>query len=105
MPDFSGALVEERHGVLIAIEVTAGSKSNAFPVGYNEWRKTIGCRVTAPAVDGKANKAVLQLIAATLGMPQTAVSIHTGATSPQKQVLVAGIKKPEILGKLSACEQ
>jgi uncharacterized protein (TIGR00251 family) len=100
MPDFSGALAEERHGVLIALDVTAGSKGDMFPAGYNEWRRSIGCRVSAPAVDGKANKAVLQIIAKTLGVPHALVSIHSGATSTQKQVLVAGARKEEILVKL-----
>jgi len=102
MPDISEALVEDRHGVLITIEVTAGARTEAFPAGYNEWRKAIGCRVSAPALDGKANKAVLHLIAGALHIPLSSLSIRSGAASTQKRVLAAGSKKEEILARLTA---
>jgi hypothetical protein len=100
MPDFADALVEDRHGTLIAIEVSAGSKTSAFPAGYNEWRKAIGCRVTAPAVDGKANRAVIALIAERCAVSPARVHIQSGAASSQKRVLVEGICRKEILGRL-----
>ena len=100
MPDFSQALFEDRHGTRIALEVTAGSKVELFPAGYNEWRKTIGCRVSAPALEGRANKAVMALIAARLGIPGSSVSIQSGATSSLKKVLVSGMQKDEILARL-----
>jgi len=102
MPDISGAVSEERQGVVIAIEVTAGAKEAVFPAGYNEWRRTIGCRVPAPALEGRANKAVLLLIAAKLGVPATSVSILSGSVSSQKRVLVTGIAKKELIGRLGS---
>jgi uncharacterized protein (TIGR00251 family) len=102
MPDISEALVEDRQGVLITIEVTAGARSDTFPAGYNEWRKAIGCRVSAPALDGKANKAVLHLIAGALHIPLSSLSIRSGAASTQKRVLAAGRNKGEILARLLA---
>ena len=100
MPDVSGAVSEERQGIIIAIEVTAGAKVAVFPSGYNEWRRTIGCRVPAPALEGKANKAVLSLIAGKLGVPATSVSILSGAVSSQKRVLITGIGKQDLLARL-----
>jgi uncharacterized protein (TIGR00251 family) len=47
-------------------------------------------RVTAPAVDGKANAAVVAAVAAALGLPAYAVSIVAGATSRTKQLAVEG---------------
>jgi hypothetical protein len=100
LPDISGAVAEERHGVVIAIEVTAGAKDAVFPSGYNEWRKSIGCRVTAPALEGRANKAVLNLVAGRLGVPVSSVSIVSGATSSQKRVLVAGMGRQQVIDQL-----
>jgi uncharacterized protein len=100
MPDMSGAVSEERLGAVIAIEVTAGAKEAVFPAGYNEWRRTILCRVHAPALEGRANKAVLSLIAGKLEVPSTSVSILSGAVSSQKRVLVTGIGKQDILVRL-----
>jgi hypothetical protein len=104
MPDISGAVSEERQGVIIAIEVTAGAKEAVFPSGYNEWRRTIGCRVPAPALEGRANKAIRKLVAATFGVPVSQVSILSGATSSQKRVLVAGMSLQQVLGNLTLKE-
>jgi uncharacterized protein (TIGR00251 family) len=102
MPDIADALMEDRHGTLISLEVTAGAKTSAFPAGYNEWRKAIGCRVTAPAVDGKANRAVITLIAERFGVSPARVHIRTGAASSQKRVLVEGMGRNELLGFLDS---
>ena len=100
MQDCADALFDDRDGTVIAIEVTAGAKSDAFPYGYNEWRKAVGCRVTALAIEGRANKAIIRIVAAALGVPASSVSIQSGSTSSQKRVLVLGLSKKEILPRL-----
>jgi uncharacterized protein len=100
MPDLSGAVSETSGGIVIALEVTAGAKGESFPAGYNEWRKTIGCRVSAPAVEGRANRAVLSLVAKRLGIPFASVSIISGSSVSQKRVLVDGIGRQEVLARL-----
>ncbi|MDD1690201.1 MAG: DUF167 domain-containing protein [Methanoregula sp.] len=100
MPGIADALSEDRNGTVIAIEVTAGGKKEAFPAGYNEWRKMIGCRVSAPALEGRANRAVIELVAGTLDRPVASVSIQSGATSSHKRILVTGMTKAEILMQL-----
>jgi uncharacterized protein (TIGR00251 family) len=100
MPPFADALTEDRNGTLIAVEVTAGAKNGAFPSGYNEWRKTIGCRVSAPALEGRANKAVISLVAKTLSVPSSAVSIKSGATSSIKYIHITGLTAAETLARL-----
>jgi uncharacterized protein len=100
MSGYEEALFDDRDGTRIAIEVTAGAKTEAFPAGYNEWRMMIGCRVSAPALEGRANKAVIALVSTALGIPASSVSIHSGATSSQKKVLVRGLCKQEVLDLL-----
>jgi uncharacterized protein len=100
MPDLADALLEDRRGTIIALEVATGAKSDSFPAGYNVWRRTIGCRVTAPAVDGKANRAVITLLSERLAVPANTVSIQSGVTSSQKRVLVTGIDKKDLLDRL-----
>jgi len=94
------ALLEDRKGTILLIEVTAGAKSDLFPAGYNAWRNAIGCRVTAPAVNGKANKAVIGLVSSTIGVPSSAVSIVAGLTSAQKKVRIDGVTKAQLAGLL-----
>jgi hypothetical protein len=102
MPDIADALFEERNGTIISVDVTAGARNDLFPAGYNEWRKAIGCRVTAPALEGKANKAIVTLIAAILDLPVSSISIQSGATSSQKRVLVVGVAKKDLLVRLDS---
>lgn len=100
LPDISEAVSDERQGVVISLEVTAGARETVFPSGYNEWRKSVGCRVTAPALEGRANKAIIRLVAKKLDVPASAVSILSGAVSSQKRVLVAGISREQVLDHL-----
>ncbi|MFA5267108.1 MAG: DUF167 domain-containing protein [Methanoregula sp.] len=100
LPDISGAVSEERQGVVISLEVTAGAKVAVFPSGYNEWRRSIGCRVSAPALEGRANKAVIRLVAEKLDVPASSVSIASGSTSSQKRVLVGGMSREQVLNHL-----
>ncbi|MGD0533857.1 MAG: DUF167 domain-containing protein [Methanoregula sp.] len=102
MSTMTDALFDDRNGTLIVIEVSPGAKSDLFPAGYNEWRKAIGCRVTAPAVDGRANKAVIGLISTTIGVPASAVSIVSGLTSSQKKVRIAGVTRAQLAGQICA---
>jgi len=101
MQNPADALSGDREGTIIAIEVIAGAKSGVFPDGYNEWRKAVGCRVAAPAIGGKANRAIMRLISEVLHVPASSVSIRSGSTSSQKRVLVKGLDKEEVLMRLN----
>lgn len=48
-------------------------------------------RLRAPPVDGKANAALLALVAAHFGCPKSRVSLVGGAASRTKRVEVAGL--------------
>ncbi len=48
-------------------------------------------RVTAPPVEGEANRALLETVAEWLGVRKSQVSLTAGQTSRHKRVLVAGV--------------
>jgi len=56
-----------------------------------DWTAPGACRVrvTAPPVEGKANKEVLEVLAADLGLPVGRLTIRLGAKSGRKVVAVA----------------
>ena len=96
MADISEALTNSTNGTIIAIEVSTGCKSDSFPSGYNPWRKALGCQVSAQPVDGKANFAIIALIALVFNVSRSDVSIVSGVTSSHKKVLVRGLFVDEI---------
>ena len=50
----------------------------------------IAACVTAPPEDGRANKALIKLLAKTLKLPAGRIEIASGATDRHKQVLLPG---------------
>ena len=50
-------------------------------------------RVAAPPEDGRANEAVLRLLAERLGLPRRAVTIVSGHTAREKVVELDGISQ------------
>ncbi len=52
-------------------------------------------RLAAPPVDGKANKAAVDFIAALLRLPKSAVVIRSGLASRAKTLLLTGIAEHE----------
>ncbi len=59
-----------------------------------------GMSCISTPVEGKANKAIIELISITLSVPRSAVSIVAGAGSSQKKILVQGRSKDEIAALL-----
>jgi hypothetical protein len=57
-------------------------------------------RVTAPPVDGAANKAVVEVLAAALDVPKADISIASGQTGRLKLVDVAGMSEVEVRRRL-----
>ena len=57
--------------------------------------------VTAPPEKGRANKALLTLLAEFLGVPRRDLSIVKGETTRDKRVEVAGVTAAEIEEKLA----
>ena len=57
-------------------------------------------RVSAPPERGKANQAVVRLIAETLGIPRADVEIVSGRSSPRKVIEVVSLSPSELRDRL-----
>lgn len=62
-------------------------------------------RVAAPPIDGKANAAVLDVVAKFLGVPRKDARIIRGATSREKMIEVENIDEEFLLRRLRAAER
>ncbi len=79
--------------LLLSIYVQPRSDRNAI-VGLHG--DAIKLRLTAPPVDGKANKAVIAFWAKSLKIPKSAVTIKSGLQSRMKKVLLNGADEKQI---------
>ena len=58
-------------------------------------------RVTAPPVDGQANAALVKLVAKTLGVPKSRVTLVKGHTARDKLVRVDGLSAADAHARLA----
>ena len=95
-------------GVSIALRVTPrGGRDDVDGIEQlSDGRSVLKVRVRAIADGGEANRAVLGLLAKSLGVPKASVSLLSGATSRLKQVAVAGdpARLTEALRELASVE-
>jgi len=81
-------VVPVRDGVVVNVKVTPRARQDRIdPPGPDQ---ALRVRVTAPADDGKANAAVIALLAKSWDLPRSAFSITTGATSRRKRIHIQG---------------
>jgi uncharacterized protein (TIGR00251 family) len=72
----------------VEADVLVSPRSNRYGIeGIDGWRKRLIVKVTAPPLDGKANKEVEELFLDVTGCPS---SIISGQTSRQKTVFIEG---------------
>ena len=73
--------------IRLSVKVTPKSSSGRIQGWEGE---VLRIAVTAAPEDGKANKAVIALLAKTLKVPKSAIDIASGETSRHKTLLIDG---------------
>jgi uncharacterized protein (TIGR00251 family) len=85
---FTGALNGVAEGVLIRVELTAGSKYLGIS-GYDKWRQAIRIKLTERARGGKANEQLIKYLADVFKKPTPAVRLISGHASSRKVILLS----------------
>ena len=84
-------------GATFAVRVQPRARRNAITgVAGNALKVAL----TAPPVDGKANRACLEFVANLLKVPRSSVSILSGETARNKVILVMGLPAEEVQKRL-----
>jgi uncharacterized protein (TIGR00251 family) len=91
MSDISDLFSTHDDHVLVEVHVQPRAGRTAVVGRHGNALKV---RVAAPPADGRANDATLELLARTLGVAPSAVSLASGATSRTKRIRVDGIDGP-----------
>lgn len=94
----AGSLAEHPNGTLLAVHAHAGARRN-----HIQCSRQAGLRVwvTQAPEKGKANKAILALLAKELGLRKSQIELVAGETSPQKRFLIRGLTVAELAARLS----
>jgi uncharacterized protein (TIGR00251 family) len=87
-------IVERDGGVILAVRVISRGSRNAIEGTYGEALKV---RLTAPALENRANDALRRLLAERLNVPLVAVRIVAGEKSRTKRISISGMTRGKII--------
>ena len=90
---------ETETGVVFRIRVVPRA-SRCESAGFQD--DALKLRITAPPVEGKANRECIRLLAGLLGVKKAQVTIIAGHASRTKTVAVEGVKAKEIAALIAA---
>jgi hypothetical protein len=81
----------------LTLHVQPGARNSAIAGTHGNALKI---RIAAPAVDNKANAALIDFLSETLDIPKSAIAIRRGATGRRKVIEIAG--GPDLGTKIEA---
>lgn len=92
------------HGgtAVVAVHVVPRASRNEI-VGVQG--DTLKVKVTAPPVKGKANEALVKLLAKTLGVKKSQIEVVSGREARRKMVRIEGVDKNVVLDQIRQCSQ
>ncbi|HSW14773.1 MAG TPA: DUF167 domain-containing protein [Solimonas sp.] len=82
---------------LLQVKVSPGASRNAVSGWMGD---TLKLSVTAAPERGKANEAVIALLAGVLGLPKSRLQVVRGQTQATKQLAVEGLDQAELWRRL-----
>ena len=93
------ALRETAEGVLLPVRAQPGARKAGV---QGEQNGALKVAVTAPPEDGRANKALTELLREALGLKRSQLELLSGATSRDKKFLVRGLAKEMLTERVGA---
>ena len=91
-------LHDGKNGAAIAVRITPRTAKNEIYAILDDG--TVKIRLTAPPVEGKANKALIQFLSQVLDVPGSAIEIVAGQTGHDKLISIIGMNSESVQQKL-----
>jgi hypothetical protein len=86
-------------GVEFAVKVVPGaSRSRVAGV----WNGALRVQVSAPPEGGRANRELIRLLAAALGVKRADVALVSGATQPRKRIALRGLSEAAFRARIAS---
>jgi uncharacterized protein (TIGR00251 family) len=93
--------IQQKDGaVIFSVKVVPRSSKTAIAGILNGMLKI---KLAAAPEKGKANQALVEILADTLSVKKNAVKITSGLTSPIKTIEITGVSEEILLDKLNRC--
>ena len=89
--------MSKKRAARLAVSVQPGASTEGV-VGFDDG--VLRVRVKAPPIEGRANAALLKLVAGILGIPPSSITIVRGARTRRKLLTVEGLSQHQLDGKL-----
>ena len=87
-------LSKTEKGVLLRVRAVPGASRDRISGIYSAALKVAVC---APALEGKANRAIVRVLSKTLGIKRSTISLQSGKTSRNKCFLLETLTEKEVL--------
>jgi uncharacterized protein len=91
-------LQEHAAGFILPVRAQPGARKEGVAGEYNGALKLA---VQAPADDGRANKALIELLRELLGVKRSQLELIAGEKSRDKRFLVAGLVRAELEARIA----
>jgi uncharacterized protein (TIGR00251 family) len=91
------SILEHKEGSILPVRAQPGARKSAV---IGEHAGALKVAVTAPPEDGRANKALIEILSAALGIKRSQIELLSGPTSREKRFLIRGIQPPGLLAAL-----
>ena len=88
---------EHGEGCVLAVRAQPGARRNAI---VGEQNGSLKIAVTAPPDQGRANKALIEVLADGLGLKRSQVELVSGPTQREKRFLLRGVTVVQLRGLL-----
>jgi len=91
-------IVTTNSGIILSIRTQPGSSKNRI---IGEYGGRLKLAVTAAPEKGRANKAVIELLADTLHISESSIHIISGESSRDKRLMIEGLTPEDIKSLLN----
>ena len=89
---------DHAEGCVLSVRAQPGARRNAL---VGEQAGSLKIAVAAPPDQGRANKALVELLCDQLGLKKSQVELLSGATSREKKFLLRGMRSATLEAQLS----
>ena len=93
---YEDAVKDTGNGVTIDLKVAPGSRSTEVPSGYDKPRNRIRAKLSAKAIDGKANKQLIRELSRLFGISPAHIRLN-GRANTKKSIELIGVTKEDAI--------